>query len=218
MKNDKLKKYIRLLFKTGFYALFAFMILAVTAHTVITQVAQPYIYKSVDKIPYRKVGLLLGAAKKLGKVHNAYFDYRIAAAVELYKAGKIKYILVSGDNHVHSYNEPEDMRTDLVNAGVPDSAIISDYAGFRTYDSVVRAKKVFGQNAVTIISQEFHNKRALFIAMHEGIDAVAYNAGEVTSRVGFNTRRRELAAVINVFFDLLFDRKPRFLGEPIEID
>jgi SanA protein len=212
------KKIILIIFKIAFYGLFVFFVLAVTAHSVITQATQDFVYNNINKIPYRKVGLLLGASKKIGKNINQYFLYRINATVELYKAGKIKYIIVSGDNHIHSYNEPEDMRSELIAGGIPDSCIISDFAGFRTYDSVIRAKKVFGQNAFTIISQEFHNKRALYIAHRFGLDAVAYNAREVTSRAGFNTRKRELFAVINVFFDLLINKQPKFLGEPIEID
>ena len=96
--------------------------------------------------------------------NNLYFDYRILAAVELYKAGKIKYILISGDNRKKDYNEPEEMKKALIQKGVPAKFIYLDYAGFRTLDSVVRAKEVFGQNQLTIISQRFHNERAIYLA------------------------------------------------------
>lgn len=95
---------------------------------------------------------------------NTYFDNRIRAATDLYKSGKIQYIIVSGDNSTKDYNEPEDMQTALVQQGIPKDKIIPDHAGFRTLDSVIRAKEIFGQTQLVIISQKFHNERAVFLA------------------------------------------------------
>src|SRR5699024_6999105 len=112
---------------------------------------------SVEEIPQNKVGLLLGTSQYLkGGGVNPFFKYRIEAAVELYNHGKIDFILVSGDNKHSSYNEPRDFKQALITAGIPDDKIILDYAGFRTLDSVIRANKVFGQDSITIISQQFH--------------------------------------------------------------
>ena len=118
----------------------------------IMQVSKGKLYSLPDVIPFNKVGLLLGTSKYLvdGRP-NLYYLFRIQAAVELYKHGKIKYIIVSGDNGTTDYNEPEDMRNDLIAQGVDASHIYLDHAGFRTFDSIVRLKRIFGQESVTII-------------------------------------------------------------------
>lgn len=176
------------------------------------------IYNEVITIPQNKVGLLLGTSPKLKNGNNnPYFDYRILAAVELYKAGKIKYILISGDNRREDYNEPEEMKKALMQKGVPEKFIYLDYAGFRTLDSVVRAKEVFGQNQLTIISQRFHNERAIYLAEKNGINAIGYNAKDVNAYAGLKTNIRELLARVKMFIDLAIDKQPHFLGEKIII-
>lgn len=145
--------------------------------------AKNRLYSDVENIPYNKVGLLLGTAPTtLSGTRNFYFDYRIDAAAALFKAGKIDYILVSGDNHSSDYDEPSCMRDSLMARGIPQDKIILDYAGFRTLDSVVRAKEIFGQENITIISQQFHNERALYLANFYGINAIGYNAKDVIFR------------------------------------
>lgn len=176
------------------------------------------IYNEVITIPQNKVGLLLGTSPKLKNGNNnLYFDYRILAAVELYKAGKIKYILISGDNRREEYNEPEEMKKAFMQKGVPEKFIYLDYAGFRTLDSVVRAKEVFGQNQLTIISQRFHNERAIYLAEKNGINAIGYNAKDVNAYAGLKTNIRELLARVKMFIDLAIDKQPHFLGEKIII-
>lgn len=148
--------------------------------SVVKNNAENQLYSDVKQIPHNKVGLLLGTAPVTPwGVHNNYYDYRINAATELFKAGKIDYILVSGDNHSTDYDEPTCMRDSLMVRGIPKDKIILDYAGFRTLDSVVRAKEIFGQDSITIISQQFHNERALYLAKRYEIEAVAYNAKDV---------------------------------------
>ncbi len=131
------------------------------------------------------VALVLGTRRTTpdGRWSNPHFAHRIEAAAALYRAGKVKRLLVSGDNHVRGYDEPSDMRDALVAAGVPAQAIALDYAGFRTLDSVVRAKEVFGQTSLVVVSEQFHNYRAVFICRHFGIDAVAYSAEPVSLHV-----------------------------------
>ena len=176
------------------------------------------VYTDVSEIPYNKTGLVLGTSKKLRSGHaNPYFTYRINAAAELYKKGKISYIVVSGDNRHRSYNEPKDMQKALIAEGVPEEKIYLDYAGFRTLDSVVRINKIFGQSSFTVISQEFHNKRAIYIAESYGYNAIGYNAKDVNKSLGFKVRVREIFARVKVFLDLLIGKEPKFLGEPIEI-
>jgi len=123
------------------------------------------LYSDINKIPKNKVGLLLGTAKFSNKNEiNTFYQYRIDAAVALFKAGKIDYILVSGDNSTKYYNEPVTMRKDLIARGIPANRIFLDYAGLRTLDSILRCRDIFGEDHITIISQQFHNERALFIA------------------------------------------------------
>ena len=175
-------------------------------------------YLSANNIPHNKVGLLLGTSKFLsdGRI-NLYYKYRIDAAVQLFKAGKIDFILVSGDNSTKDYDEPSMIKQDLIDNGVPENKIFLDYAGFRTLDSVVRCKEIFGQNSITVISQQFHNERAIYIAERKGMDAVGFNAKDVTAYYGFKTQLREKFARVKMHIDLIFGKNPKFLGEKIEI-
>lgn len=177
------------------------------------------IYDNVDSIPKNRVGLLLGTNKMQSNGYeNPYFKYRIEATVRLYHAGKIDRIIVSGDNSRKEYNEAEYMRTDLVALGVPDSCIYLDYAGFRTFDSMLRCREIFGQTKYTVISQRFHNERAIFIAKHEGMEVVGFNAQDVGKTVAFKVILRERLARVKVFLDLyVLNTKPKFLGEKIEV-
>lgn len=178
-----------------------------------------YIYSDLNKIPANKVGVLLGTSRHLTNgTPNPFFYYRIKAASALFFSGKIRYILVSGDNRFFSYNEPREMRRELMRAGIPDTSIIMDFAGFRTLDSVVRAKKVFGLKKFTIISQEFHNERAIYIARFNEIDAVAYNAVDPPDDFTLKVRIREYFARAMVVIDLyLLHKKPYFLGTQVQI-
>lgn len=170
-------------------------------------------------LPHRRVGLVLGCSPTLssGKA-NWYFENRIAAAAALFQAGKVDYLLVSGDNHAATYDEPGAMRDALVKRGVPADRIVLDHAGFSTLDSVVRAQKVFGLSDLCIISQRDHAQRAVYIAKSKGIRAVAFPAQDVTTRNGLRTRLRESLARVRTLLDLhVLGRKPRFLGPAIEI-
>ncbi len=176
------------------------------------------VFNDVNKIPKNKVGLVLGTTKLLkGGWINVYFTYRINAVVELYNAKKIDFILVSGDNGSENYDEPTDFKNSLIEKGIPENKIFLDYAGFRTLDSVVRAKEVFGLTKITIISQKFHNQRAIYLAEKNGIEAVGYNATDIRGRYGLKVKLREYLARVKVFVDILFRVKPKFLGEKIEI-
>ena len=139
------------------------------------------VYSDVEEIPHREVGLLLGTNPKGRRGGaNMFYNYRIDAAVELYEAGKVDRILISGAKKGAGYDEPQAMREALVVRGVPDSILILDGQGFHTIESIVRAKEVYEVDSVTIISQEFHNKRSLYMAKHNGLDAIAYNAANTT--------------------------------------
>jgi len=180
--------------------------------------AKDNVYNSVNEIPKNRVGLLLGTAKFLSNGNtNLYYTYRINATVALFKAHKIDFVLISGDNGSKSYDEPTTFKDDLMAKGIPENRIFLDYAGFRTLDSVVRAKEIFGQESITIISQEFHNERAIYLAKHNNIKAIAYNAKDVQGRYGLKVQAREYLARAKATIDVLFNVDPKFLGEKIEI-
>jgi len=177
----------------------------------------PYIYDEVQLLPHRQVGVVLGTAKyyRTGVI-NQYYRYRIQGALNAYNSGKVKYLLLSGDNAQNSYNEPMTMRRDLIAAGVAPADIVLDYAGFRTLDSIVRTRKVFDTNDFTIITQRFHCERALFIALHMGIQAQCYAVPSPKNML--SVRVREIFARLGALTDLyILKREPRFLGPLVPI-
>ncbi len=177
----------------------------------------PYIYENVSQLPHREVGVVLGTSKyyRTGE-RNQYYLYRIQGALNAYNSGKVNYLLLSGDNALQSYNEPRTMRKDLIRAGVDPADIVLDYAGFRTLDSIVRTRKVFDTNDFTIITQRFHCERALFIAMHQGIEAQCFAVPSPKNMLGI--RIREIAARMAALADLyIFKSEPRYLGPLIPI-
>lgn len=210
-----------LLIKVVKYAVVIFTIILISVFLcdfIIVKSTKSYLYDDLQAIPYNRVGLVLGTSQYLGNGNiNLYFKYRIEAAAALYHAGKVKILLISGDHGTENYNEPEDIKNALIAKGVPDSIIHLDYAGFRTLDSVVRADKVFGQKKITVISQRFHNERAVFIAGRFGIAAVGLNAQDVPLGYGFMIQLREKIARVKVFADLVIGVHPRYLGEKILI-
>lgn len=181
----------------------------------VSNFSEPFLYKNTTNIPSNYAGIVLGTSKYsvLGGI-NSYFSARISAATDLYKSGKIKKILVSGDNGTSSYNEPEMMKTSLIKNGIPANDIVLDYAGFSTFDSMLRSKDVFSQNKITIISQKFHNERAVFIARKNGIDAIAFNAKLPNNNSTKKILFREYLARVKMFLDIyILHSKPKFLGK-----
>ncbi len=194
------------------------IVLIFLCNFIIESSAENKTYSSLDTIPKNRVGLVLGTSKKLTTGHsNPYYDFRIKATVELYEADKIDFVLVSGDNGSIYYNEPSTIKKDLIKKGIPEDRIFLDYAGFRTLDSIVRAKVVFGLDNVTIISQKFHNERAIYLANQKGLNAIGYNAKDIPGEFGYKVQFREYFARVKVFLDLLLKTEPKFYGNKIEI-
>ena len=168
---------------------------------------------TIEQVPDARAAVVLGCVRILKDgSRNRFYGYRIRAAAELYKAGKVKAVIVSGDNHVKGYDEPSDMKEDLVAAGIPAEKIVCDYAGFRTLDSVVRAKEVFGAERFIVVSQPFHVRRALFLAWGFGCDAYGYAAEDVRGINSVMTLLREQLAKIAALMDVVIRRQPKFLG------
>ncbi|MCB9261016.1 MAG: YdcF family protein [Flavobacteriales bacterium] len=180
--------------------------------------AKNRIFDEVEQLPESKSALVLGTSPTLksGKP-NWYFTYRINATVKLYKSGKVKYIVVSGDNSRKDYDESTAMKDSLISRGIPAEVIFIDYAGFRTLDSVVRMKEIFGQDGFIIVSQKFHNQRAVYLARKKGIDAYGLNAKDITSVYGLRVHAREKLARVKAVLDIVFNKKPHFLGDKIEL-
>jgi SanA protein len=177
------------------------------------------IYDNVNDVPPGKVALLLGTSRNTSRGPNVFFMQRIDAAAELYHAGKVLKIIVSGDNSQTDYNETEAMRRELVKLGVPDKDIVNDHAGFRTLDSVVRAKSVFDQDEIIVVSQRFHVQRALFIADAKGIKATGFVAKDPLHGMPFyKVMVREVFARVKAALDCyILGTQPKFPGpkEPI---
>ena len=180
--------------------------------------ADPYISSDPAKLPGVTVALVLGAAP-IGPEGgpNRYFVYRLDAAAALYKAGKVKYLLVSGDNSRPDYDEPTAMRAGLIERGVPAEAIYRDFAGFRTWDSVVRVEEVFGQTRVIVVSQRFHLSRAIFLARQQGIEAWGFEARDVARAYSIVTILRRYPSALRAYFDVWFDTPPKYAGPRIMI-
>lgn len=214
-----MRKYGKKILITLFSILLLTAGILIYANWKIPNDTQHYLYSNADSIPAQKTALVLGASKYIGGGYlNPYFTYRIKAAGKLYHANKVKAFVLSGDNGCKSYNEPEDMKNALIELGVPDSIIYLDYAGFRTLDSVIRMKEIFGQESFIVVSQQFHNERAVYLARHMGLEVYGYNAQDVKlGRVSYKTILREKLARVKAFIDVLTNKQPRFLGEPIEI-
>ena len=185
------------------------IVLMLLCDHLVSSNAEGKTFYEIDSIRHNKVGLLLGTNPKarVTKITNYFFIYRVDAAERLYKAGKIEKILISGDeDSLDGVNETECMRDSVVARGVPAGDISLDGKGYRTINSVVNANKVYGLRSFTIISQEFHNERALYLAEHLGLDVEnlqAYNAEMPKTRRAFLTTIREYFARVKMFWDLL---------------
>jgi SanA protein len=184
-----------------------------TCNVWIVKSTEESVYSNVERLPDHRIGLVLGTSYR-----SAFLRNRIEMAALLYSMGKIDHFILSGDNRTRYYNEPLEMKKALLKKGVPASAITLDYAGLRTLDSVVRSKKIFGQNKITIITQPFHSYRALFISRYYDMDAVAMVAEDPGLDQAFKVRLREYLARTKAVLDLyIFKTDPRFLGEKEEI-
>ncbi|WKK80463.1 SanA/YdcF family protein [Marivirga arenosa] len=196
---------IKFSIKLGLLLFVSAIVFAIIANVFIISKTRGYIYDDLAIIPKRDVALVLGTSKRNMKGEaNSFFDNRIEAAANLYHSGKVKGLLLSGDNRTRYYNEPNDMKNALMQKGVPDSVISIDTAGLRTLESVYRCKEVFNQNNVTIITQQFHAFRALYISQHYELDAIAYSAAEVPVYSSAKVTIREFFARPKALLDIYF--------------
>jgi len=214
----KTKKFLKKSFYTLLILGIGSLLFTAFANYKIENSTEEFVTDKLEILPKTKVAIVLGTAPNLvSGYQNYYFTYRIEAATELYQSGKVTYFILSGDHGRKNYNEPEAMKQALIKNGVPENVIYLDYAGFRTLDSMIRAKEIFSQNEFIVVSQEFHNQRAVYIARQNGINAYGYSAKDVNKHAGLKTNIREYFARTKVFIDSFFGIQPKFLGKKIEI-
>lgn len=175
------------------------------------------IYADPEAVPQRPVALVFGAGYWPDGTPSDILRDRVAAAAELYRAGRVRKLLFSGDNRFKHYNEPAKMREVALSLGVPEEDIVLDYAGRRTYDTCYRARDIFGLQEVVVVTQRYHLPRALYTCQRLGLDAVGYVADR---RPYIHIRRyqaREIPALWLAWWDLWFRRPTPVLGEPLPI-
>jgi SanA protein len=199
------------------WAALAAVLAVIGLNVWMTARASDRIFTDPAKAPATNVALVLGTAEKIGNYTNVHFRVRMDAAAQLYKAGKVKHLLLSGDNSRPGYDEPGDMKAALISRGVPAEAMTCDYAGFRTLDSIVRAKEVFGVRECVIISDDFHLARALWLADHHDVKATAFYSDAVRWRTSFNSRSREWLARVLALMDGITGTRPKFGGEKVAL-
>ncbi len=191
------------------------LIFIIISNLWVNNFTNSFLYDNVKNIPKQRVAMVLGTSKTLNNgTKNLFFEYRIQATVNLFNAKKISLIVVSGDNSLKNYNEPEMMKQELIKRGIPACKITCDYAGFRTFDSVIRMWKIFGQKSFVVISQKFHNQRAVFIGRKHGLNIIGLNAKDVVGSNGFKTHFREYFARAKAVIDLyIWPASVKFLGD-----
>lgn len=186
------------------------LLLMILANIWVYSLTHDRTYDKVSKIPFRKTALVLGTSPKMmsGKA-NPYFIERMNAVAALYHYGKIKKIIVSGEES-KNYSEPRAMKNFLIfNGGIPESVIVEDIEGFNTQRSIIRCKYIFYENNITIVSQGFHNLRALFIARNEGMNALGFDAQDIDKNESFYRNHfREFLAKVRAVFYYIFDISP----------
>ena len=219
IKSKKARKRIKIAAIVLLSVTVLVVIMLAVCNMLVVNNAKGKVFESVDSIRPAEVGLLLGTTPqtRIGRRVNYFFKYRIDATEALYKAGKIKYVFISGDDKsLDGVDEPQCMKDSLVARGIPEDVIYMDGKGLRTLDSVVRLNKVFGVRTFTIISQRFHNERSLYLAEHLGLDVEdlqAFNAKDSDSTISLFVYVREYFARVKMFLDIFFDKQPSTMEE-----
>ena len=214
-----MRKLVRKTTKVLFFVFIIGSVLMLVANIWVVTSTKVNILTDYKDLPDSSVALVLGTSNKLTNGSpNPFFEDRILAAANLFRHGKASRFLLSGDNRTKYYNEPLEMKKALIKAGVPVSAITLDYAGLRTFDSIVRCKEIFGHNKIVIVTQPFHCYRALFISQFYKMDAVALMTDSPMPDNSARVYVREYFARAKAILDLYFlNTAPKHLGnkEPL---
>ena len=214
-----MNKRVEIVFGIIFLLFVTFVMTIFYIDKIITDNATGQIFTDINKVPKNEVALVLGTSKqaKSGRP-NLFFETRLDAVEKLYKSGKVKAILISGDNSTRYYSEPQDMKEGLIERGIDEDKIFLDYAGFRTLDSIVRADKIFDLKKYTIVSQKFHCERAIYIAHKKGYSPICFAAKDVDTISTLRILIREKLARVKAWLDVnVLFKQPKFFGEKVEI-
>ncbi|MEU9335811.1 ElyC/SanA/YdcF family protein [Streptomyces sp. NPDC048290] len=168
--------------------------------------------RTTADVPRTDVAVVFGAGLRWDGEPSPYLANRLDAAAELYRAGQIRVVLVTGDNSREEYDEPDAMRAYLTRQGVPDERIVSDYAGFDTWDSCVRAKEIFGVDEAVLISQDFHIRRAVALCDAAGVTAYGVGVADRRDATWYYGGVREILAAGKAAWDVVVRPDPTFLG------
>lgn len=198
------------------------LLLVFVCNIIVSAYSAGFVFDDISRVPENEFALVLGCAPRTRDgVFSETFKNRIEAAAQLYKQHKVEYIVVSGarrNTERYNYDEPYEMKDALIVRGVPDDRIIMDPSGFRTLDSMIRADKIMGLKKFTVVSQHYHNTRAIFIGRHHGLDVIAYDAANAPGLYQIAQQIRETMAKVLVIFDLyVFDTEPAVLNDEINM-
>ncbi|MEX1048066.1 MAG: ElyC/SanA/YdcF family protein [Akkermansiaceae bacterium] len=217
-KRGAFRRWLRRLGLVGLAGVLLFIGVVAYANLAASWVSRGRLFTEAKDLPITKVGLVFGTTDRINGRENLYFRYRIDAAEEVWKAGKVETLIVSGDNLSPYYDEPAKMKDALMARGIPGDRIVRDPRGLRTLDSVVRAKEIYGTNSILLISQRFQNQRAIYLAKANGIEAYGFNARDVQTQGGTKTKIREVGARVKMWLDVNFlNTRPSHLGTRIEL-
>jgi SanA protein len=190
-----------------------------TTNALVLRAAEHRVFETPAEVPYRPVAIVPGARVYASGNPSPVLEDRLATALELYRRGAVRRILVTGDNGAATYDEVTVMKRWLVARGVPDEHVVRDHAGFRTLDSMVRAVKVFQVERAVVCTQRFHLARSMFLARRYGLDAVGAEADRRPYPKALRDALREVAARAVAVSDVFITRRrPRFLGEQIPLE
>jgi SanA protein len=217
MKSIFMHRFFRKLFKAALIIILLLAILIVAINIYVSNYSNDKIYTEIKDVPYAYTALVPGSLVYKDSSLSLIVKDRVDKAIELYKAGKVKRILVSGDHGREKYDEVNCMKKYLKEQDIPEEDIFTDHAGFDTYSSIVRANKVFKVDSMIIVSQEYHLRRALYIAGKKDLIVYGYVSDKRTYPGMRGFKIREYLANVKAFFYVLFNISPHFLGPEIPI-
>ena len=218
MKKSRLPRPLRILVWSALYLTLGIVLVILACNCWLLAANGARIFSAGTDVPVRAVAIVLGTSPRVGRWKNSFFEGRMDAAAQLWRGGKVRHLLVSGDNSRPDYDEPTAMRDALIARGVPARAITLDYAGFRTLDSLVRAREIFGLHDLIIVTDDWHQPRAIFLAAAAGLDPLGVSSAELPWSMSGKTRIREWLSRVKAVADVCVLRtKPKFLGDPVQL-
>ncbi|MCP2043033.1 vancomycin high temperature exclusion protein [Pontibacter sp. HSC-36F09] len=197
-------------------ACFVIAMACVFALTLVKRQSNQYTFRQTEHVPSCYTGIIFGAGIRNGKP-SKYLQDRLDAGIRLYEAGIVQRLLLSGDNSSHNYDELKVMRDYCLKKNVRVDDIFLDFAGFDTYSTLYRAKEVFKVDRAVLVSQNYHLNRAIYIGRSLGLDSYGYIADKGHYAGYRRNYLREVLAMVNAFMEVNLNRKPKFLGEPVDI-